>query len=145
MLISTIRNLIRFNFVEVSRLQHVREHLTANFYVDEAISHSADEESLLSLDPNEKIKLDKQDSIIFQSTLTSRKAIIEVPTQSNVDSLHENSRNRRDLSTVFNDQDNELDNKKLTNLDSNTVNRNPYSDNEVSNKRMLMTQKEKVQ
>ena len=53
---------------------------------------------------------------------------------SNVDGLHEINRNRRDLSSVFNDQDNEFDNKKLTNLDSVTVNRNPSSDNEVANK-----------
>ena len=35
--------------------------------------------------------------------------------------LHEINRNRRDLSSVFNDQDNEFDNNKLTNLDSVTV------------------------
>ena len=54
-----------------------------------------------------------------------------------VDNLHENSRNRRDLSTVFNDQDNEFDNNKLTNLDSVTVNRNPSSDNELTNKKYI--------
>ena len=42
-----------------------------------------------------------------------------------VNNLHEINRNRRDLSSVFNDQDNEFDNNKLTNLDSVTVNRNP--------------------
>ena len=46
-----------------------------------------------------------------------------------VDNLHEINRNRRDLSSVFNDQVNELDNNKLTNLDSITVNRDPSSDN----------------
>ena len=51
-----------------------------------------------------------------------------------VDSLHEKSRNRRDLSSVFNDQDNEFDNNKLTKLDSITVNRDPNLDNELSNK-----------
>ena len=50
--------------------------------------------------------------------LTSPKTIIELPTKSYVDSLHESNRNRRDLSSVFNDQDNEFDNNKLTNLDS---------------------------
>ena len=38
---------------------------------------------------------------------------------------------------MFNDQDNEFDNNKLTNLDSVTVNRNPTSDNEVSNKKYV--------
>ena len=42
-----------------------------------------------------------------------------------VNGLHEINRSRRDLSSVFNDQDNEFDNNKLTNLDSVFVNRNP--------------------
>ena len=49
--------------------------------------------------------------------------------------LHEINRNKRDLSSVFNDQDNEFDNNKLTNLDSITVNRNPKLDNELANKK----------
>ena len=53
-----------------------------------------------------------------------------------VNDLHEINRNKRDLSSVFNDQDNEFDNNKLTNLDSVTVNRNPISDNELSNKKI---------
>ena len=60
---------------------------------------------------------------------------MELPTKSYVDSLHEINRNRRDLSSVFNDQDNEFDNNKLTNLDSVTVNRNPSSENELSTKK----------
>ena len=51
-----------------------------------------------------------------------------------IDGLHEINRNRRDLSSVFNDQDNEFDNNKLTNSDSVTVSRNPTSDNELANK-----------
>ena len=38
---------------------------------------------------------------------------------------------------VKNNQDNDLNDKKLTNLDSVTVNRNPTSDNEVSNKKYI--------
>ena len=135
----------------------------------------------------------KQDSIILNSTLTSPKTIVDVPTKNYVDSkfndpsiikntdhvdfnaknldnvgwvnvnrmpsieehltlklyvenflhdiksfvdnLHEINRNRRDLSSVFIDQDNEVDFKKLTNLDSVSVNRNPSSDNELANKK----------
>ena len=69
------------------------------------------------------------------SILTLPKTVIELPTKSYVDSLHESSRNRRDLSSVFNDQDNEFDNIKLTNLDSITVNRYPNLDNELANKK----------
>ena len=38
---------------------------------------------------------------------------------------------------VKNNQDNEFNDIKLTNLDSITVNRNPNSDNEVSNKKYI--------
>ena len=92
---------------------------------------------MLRLDPEEKLNLNEQDFIILNSTLASPKTIIELPTKSYVDSLHESSRNRRDLSSVFNDQDNEFDENKLTNLDSVTVNRNPSLDNEVSNKKYV--------
>ena len=51
--------------------------------------------------------------------------------------MHEINRNKRDLSSVFNDQDNEFDNNKLTNLDSVTVNRNPNLDNELASKKYI--------
>ena len=54
-----------------------------------------------------------------------------------VDNLHEINRNRRNLSAVFNDQDKEFDNNKLTNSDSVTVNKNPNSDIELSNKKYI--------
>ena len=54
-----------------------------------------------------------------------------------VDELHEINRSRRDLSSVFNDQDNEFDNNKLTILDSVTVNGNPNLDNELANKKYI--------
>ena len=54
-----------------------------------------------------------------------------------VNELHEITRNRRDLSSVFNDQDNDCDNYKLTNLDSVTVNRDPNVDNELSKKKYV--------
>ena len=95
------------------------------------------ESSLLGQDPNEKLKLDEQDSIILNSSLSSPKTIIEMPTKSYVDSLHESSGNTRDLSSVFNDQDNEFDNIKLTNLDSVSVIRSPSSDNELANKKYV--------
>ena len=84
----------------------LREHLTVKLYVDNAISHWLDELSLLRLDPDEKLKLDEQESIALNSTLTSPKVVIEITTKSYVDSLHEINRKRRDLSSVYNDQDN---------------------------------------
>ena len=115
----------------------VAEHSTAKYYVDNAIFCSVHEPSLLRLDPDEKLQLDEQFSIVLNSTLTTPKTILELPTKPYVNSLHRINRNRRDLSSVFNDQDNEFDNNKLTNLDSVTINRNPISDNEVSNKNFV--------
>ena len=61
----------------------------------------------------------------------------ELPTNSYVDSLLEIKRNRRDLSSVFNDQGNAFDNIKLKNSDSITVNRDPSSDNDLANKKYV--------
>ena len=70
----------------------------------------------------------------------------QVFTKAYVDQFHqEKERSRRDLGIDFykesndlvkNNQDNNLNDKKVTNLDSITVNRNPTSDNEVSNKKI---------
>ena len=93
---------------------------------------------MLRFDPDDILKLNEQDSIVLNSTLTSPKTRRKVPTKSYVDSLHGSSRYRGDLSSVFNDQDNEFDNNKLTNLDSVSVNRNPCSDIEFANKNISM-------
>ena len=116
-------------------------------YVDTSISNRIDESSLLRLDPIEILDLDNQDSKFLDSTLTSPKTIIEIPTKAYIHSLHEeNERSRRDLGIDFYDessdlvksnQDNDLNDKKLTNLDSITVNRESNSDNEVSKKKCV--------
>ena len=111
----------------------VREHVTPKYYVDQASFYHVDEPSLFRLYPDEKL----DDFIVLNSSLALTKTIIKLPTKSYVDSLHESSRNRRDLSSVFNDQDNEFHNIKLTNLDSVSVNRNPSSDNELANKKYI--------
>ena len=60
----------------------VGEHLTAKYYVDKAISDSIDESSLLRLDPDGKLE---EDSIILNSTLTTPKTRLELPTKNYVD------------------------------------------------------------
>ena len=90
---------------------------------------------MLTLDPDEKIKQDQQNSKILNSTFPSPKIIIELPTKPYVDSLHESSRNRRGLSSIFTYQDNELHINKLTTLDSVSVNKNRSSDKELANKK----------
>ena len=77
------------------------------------------------------MKLDQQIFINFNSNLTSPKTIIGIPTKAYVDSLCQNNRSKPPLSTVFKDQENDLDNNKLTNLDGFTVKRLPTSDNEL--------------
>ena len=126
------KNLDNVRFFKVISFPAIPENLTAKTYVVQAISYGVDESPLLRSDPEEKLKLDEQGSLVLNSTLTSTKTIIELPTKSYVDSLHEINRNRRDLSSVFNDQDNEIDKNELTNLDSITVNRNPNLDNELA-------------
>ena len=55
-----------------------------------------------------------------------------------VNNLQEINRNRRDLSSVFDDQDNEFDNNNINNLDSITTNRDPNLDNELSSKNYVV-------
>ena len=93
-------------FVKMNSLPAVREHLTPKIFADEALSLSTNDSSIISLDRDEKLKLDEQDSLILNSFLTSPKTIIKIPTKSSVIILHETKRNRRDLSSVNNDQDN---------------------------------------
>ena len=92
---------------------------------------------MLRLDPCEQLNLDEQDSKIINSNLTSPKTILELPTKIYVDSLHEISRNGRDLSLVFNDQGTDVDRKKLTKLNSVSVNKVPSSDGELANKKAM--------
>ena len=125
------KNLDNVRFVKVNSMPALPEHLTAKNYVYQTISNRVDGSSLLRLDPDEELKIEEQDSINLKSSLTSPKTIIEIPTKSYVDSLSEKIRNRRYFSTVFNDQDKEFDNNKLTKLDSITVIRDPTTDNKL--------------
>ena len=186
------RNITNARFIQVNQLPQIDSHLTAKLDVENALSDGVNESLLLRLDPDEKME---QDSIVLNSTLTSPKTILEVPTKnffynkfndpsiikntdhvdfnnkyidnvrmiivnempewgnditsklyvdnalsdllSYVNDLHEINRNRRDLSSVFNDQNNEFDNNILTNLDSVTVNRNPSADDELANEKYV--------
>ena len=118
-------------------MPEIREHLTRKCCVNQATCYNVDELSLSRLDPEGKIELDEQDALVPNSTLTSPKTKTELPTKPYVDSSDESRRNRRDLSPVYNDQDNQFDNNKLINLDGVTIKRNPGSDNEVSIKKYI--------
>ena len=72
------KNITNFRFLSVNQLPQIDSHLTAKLYVDKAISGSIDESSLLRLDTDEKLT---QDTIVLNSTLTSPKTIVELPTK----------------------------------------------------------------
>ena len=134
------RNITNARFIQVNQLPQLDSHLTAKLYVDNAI----DEQSLVR---------NNQDNDFNNNNLTNINSITintqavndnEVITKAYVDQFHnDNERNRRNVGLSFyneevdlvkNNQDNDLNDNKLTNLDSITINRNPSSDNEVSKK-----------
>ena len=91
-----------------------------------------------------KYKLSNNHSIILNNPPENDNEVI---TKSYVDQFHsDNERNRRDVGLDFynesndlvkNNQDNDLNNNKFTNVDSIIVNRNPTLDNELSNKKHI--------
>ena len=76
------RNITNARFIQVNQLPQIDSHLTAKLYVDNAISDSIDESSLLRLDTDEKLT---QDTIVLNSTLTTPKTTLEIPTKNYVD------------------------------------------------------------
>ena len=78
-------NLINVHSIKLGSLSTLEEHFTPEIYVDPAISDGVGDSSLLRLDPNGKLKIKEQISIILKSTLTLPKTIVEIPTKSYVD------------------------------------------------------------
>ena len=76
------RNIANARFIRVNELPQIDSHLTAELYVDNAISDGVKESSLLRLDLDEKLK---QDTIILNSILSTPKTIIELSTKIYVD------------------------------------------------------------
>ena len=75
------KNLDNVHSIKVNSFPTLEEQLTPKIYVDQAISEGVDDSSLLRLDPDEKLKLDEQDSIFLNSTLTLPRTKIELPTK----------------------------------------------------------------
>ena len=137
------RNITNARFIQVNQLPHIDNPLTAKLYVDNSI----DEPTLVRNNQDNDFNNYNLTNI---NSITSNKQAeydIEVITKAYVDQFHnDNERTRRDLGLPFyieevylvkNDQDNDLNDEKLTILDSITVNRNPSLDNEVSNKKYV--------
>ena len=117
------RNITNCRFLSVNQLPQIDSHLTAKLYVDSAISDSIDESSLLRLDTDEKLT---QDSIILNSTLTSPKTILEIPTKNYVDNKF------NDPSIIKNTDHVDFNDKILDNVHSIKVNSYPTLDTQLT-------------
>ena len=119
------RNFTNARFIQVNQLPQIDSHLTAKLYVDNTISDAVKEQSLLRLDPDEKLK---QDSVILNSTLTSPNKIIKLPTKSYVD-------NKFDDPSLFKNTDHvDFNNKNLDNVHSVKVNSFPTFEEQLTPK-----------
>ena len=137
------RNITNARFIQVNQLPQIDSHSTAKLYVDNAINEAT-------------LVRNNHDNDFSNYNLTNINSITlnkqaekdnEVITKAYVDQFHqENERSRRDVGIDFydesndsvkNNQDNDLNDNKLTNMDSITVNRNPTSDNELSTKKYI--------
>ena len=97
------KNITNCRFLSVNQLPQIDSHLTAKLYVDNAISDGINEQSLLRLDPDEKLE---QDSIILNSTLTKPKTILKITTINYVDNKFNDSSILKNVDNVdFNDKD----------------------------------------
>ena len=124
-------------------MPQIDSHLTPRLYVDNAI----DEISLVR---------NNQDNDFGNYNLTNKNSVTlntqavndnQVITRAYVDQFHqENERSRRDVGLDFynesndlvkNNQDNDFNDNKLTNINSITINNNPTDDNHVSNKKYI--------
>ena len=125
----------------------VGELSTAKYYVDQAISHSVDEPTLVRNNPDNDFKtfnLSNISSITLNAQAGNENLVI---TKAYVNQFHKyNERNGRDLGIDFykesnylvkNNQDNNFNDNNLKNLDSITVNRDPTSENELTNKKYV--------
>ena len=97
------RNITNCRFLSVNQLQQIDSHLTAKLYVDNAISDRVIEDTLLRLDPDEKLE---RGHILLNSTLTTPKTILEIPTKNYVDNKFNDSSIIKNVDNVdFNDKD----------------------------------------
>ena len=115
------KKIINVGLIEVNHWPDYGDQLTSKIYVDNTIRNTAYESSLLRLDPNEKLNLDEQDSIHLNSSLTSPKTKIEVPTKKYVDKKFD------DLSIIENTTHVDFKDKNLDNVRFIKVNTFPAS------------------
>ena len=144
------RSITNARFIQVNQKPQIDSHLTTKLYVDNAIV-------ALSLARNNQDKyLNNHNLTIINSITVNTEAVNDnqVIIKAYVAQFHDdNERNRRDFGLSFydeevdlvkNNQDNDLNDKKFTNLDSFVVNREPTSDFEISNKKFIDDELDKL-
>ena len=138
------RNITDARFVQVNLLPQIDSHLTTNLYIDNAIDEISVVRNNQDNDFNNKILTDINSITLNKQAENDN----EVITKAYVDQfLQEIDRSLRDVGLDYydesnclneNNQDSDLNDNKLTSLDSITVKREPTSDNELSTKNISM-------
>ena len=142
------KNLHNVQFVKVNSMPAVGDHLTAKYYVDQAISNSVVESTLVGNNQDNIFKIFNLAYIIsftLNNQAVNDNQVIKKPY---VDQFHHgNDWSRQDLGIDFqnesnelvkNSQDNVFNDNNLTVLDSIKVIRELISEIEVSKENMLM-------
>ena len=111
------KSIINVGLIEVNRRPEYDDQVTSKIFVDNTIRNNVVESTLVRLDPDEKLNLDEQDSIILNSILISPKTIIEVPTKNYVDKKLVDPSIKKNTNHVdFNDK--KLDNVRFSKVNS---------------------------
>ena len=136
-------------FIQVNQWPQIDSHLAPKLYVDNAVDESS---LVINNQDNDfnKNNLKNINSITLNTQAVNDNQVI---TKACLDQFHrKNEQSRRDVALDFhgessdlvkNNQDNDSNDNKLTNIVSIAVNRNPSSDNEVSNKKYIDDQLDK--
>ena len=137
------RNITNARFIQVNQWPQIDSHLAPRLYVENAV----DESSLVRNNKDNDFNNNNLTNIISITLNTQAENDNQVITKAYVDQFHqENERSRRDVRLDFynessdlvkNNQDNNLKDKKLTNINSITINNNPTENNHVSNKKYI--------
>ena len=137
------RNITNVRFLQVNQWPQIDSHLAPKLYVDTEI----DQSSLIRKNQNNDFNnnnLTNINSITLNNQAVNDNQVI---TKAYVDQFHqENERSRRDVGLDFynesndlvkNNQDNDFNDNKLTNINSIIINNNPTDDNHVCNKKYI--------
>ena len=137
------KNITNARFIQVNQWPQIDSHLTAKLYVDTEI----DQSSLVRNNQDNDLNNINLTNVYRITVNTQAVNDNQVLTKAYVDQFHqEKERSRRDLGIDFdkessdivkNNQDNDLNDNKLTNISSITINYNPTNDIHVSNKKYI--------